>query len=161
MQTVPDDDDHNVDAVSGATVWSDAIRHATIAALRSAPVSGSESTVLAPTLTAQTCVPNASYKYIDVAMSADEDTLIRYTLDGTDPTAASTEAASIGWSGDIGVRLSADPTNHPSGQVIEVRAGRLCQGRHSLGCGSAVLCIRQSAEQRGVYCTVQRHFRNR
>ena len=47
MQTVPDDDDHNVDAVSGATVWSDAIRHATIAALRSAPVSGSESTVLA------------------------------------------------------------------------------------------------------------------
>lgn len=122
MQTVPDDDDHNDDAVSGATVWSDAIRHATIAALRSAPVSGSASTVLAPTLTAQTCVPNASYKYIDVAMSADEDTLIRYTLDGTDPTAASTEAASIGWSGDIGVRLSADPTNHPSGQVIEVRA---------------------------------------
>ena len=121
MQTVPDDDDHNVDAVSGATVWSDAIRHATIAALRSAPVSESESTVLAPTLTEQTCVPNASYKYIDVAMSTDEDTTIRYTLDGTDPTAASTEAASIGWSGDIGVRLSADPTN-PNGQVIEVRA---------------------------------------
>lgn len=121
MQTVPDDKDHNVDAVSGATVWSDAIRHATIAALRSAPVSESESTVLAPTLTAQTCVPNASYKHIDVAMSADEDTSIRYTLDGTDPTAASTEAASIGWSGDIGVRLSADPTNQ-RGQVIEVRA---------------------------------------
>lgn len=122
MQTVPDDDAHNVDAVSGATVWSDAIRHATIAALRSAPVSESESTVLAPTLTAQTCVPNASYKYIDVAMSADKDCTIRYTLNGTDPTADSTEAASIGWSGDIGVRLSADPTNHPSGQVIEVRA---------------------------------------
>lgn len=122
MQTVPDDDDHNVDAVSRATVWSDAIRHAAIAALRSEPVSESESTVLAPTLTAQTCVPNASYKYIDVAMNADDDTTIRYTLDGTDPTAASTEAASIGWSGDIGVRLSADPTNHPSGQVIEVRA---------------------------------------
>lgn len=122
MQTVPDDDDHNVDAVSGATVWSDAIRHATIAALRSKPVSESESTVLAPTLTAQTCVPNASYKYIDVAMNADDDTTIRYTLDGTDPTAASTKAASIGWSGDIGVRLSADPTNHPRGQVIEVRA---------------------------------------
>lgn len=122
MQTVPDDDAHNVDAVSGATVWSDAIRHATIAALRSAPVSESESTVLAPILTAQTCVPNASYKYIDVAMNADDDTTIRYTLDGTDPSATSTEAASIGWSGDIGVRLSADPTNHPSGQVIEVRA---------------------------------------
>ena len=122
MQTVPDDDAHNVDAVSGATVWSDAIRHATIAALRSAPVSESESTVLAPTLTAQTCVPNASYKYIDVAMSADKDCTIRYTLNGTDLTADSTKAASIGWSGDIGVRLSADPTNHPRGQVIEVRA---------------------------------------
>ena len=122
MKTVPDDDDHNKDAVSGATVWSDAIRHATIAALRSEPVSKSESTVLAPTLTEQTCVPNASYKYIDVAMSADEDTTIHYTLDGTDPTVNSPEAAKIGWSDDIGVRLSADPTNHPRGQVIEVRA---------------------------------------
>lgn len=122
MQTVPDDDDHNVDAVSGATVWSDAIRHATIAALRSAPVSESESTVLAPTLTAQTCVPNASYKYIDVAMSADKDCTIRYTLNGTDPTADSTKAAEIGWSGDVGVKLTPDLTNHPEGQVIEVRA---------------------------------------
>ena len=122
MQTVPDDKDHNVDAVSGATVWSDAIRHATIAALRSAPVSESESTVLAPTLTAQTCVPNASYKYIDVAMSADKDCTIRYTLDGTDPDKNSPEAAEIGWSGDLGVRLKSDLTKYPSGQVIEVRA---------------------------------------
>ncbi len=122
MQTVPDDDDHNVDAVSGATVWSDAIRHATIAALRSAPVSESESTVLAPTLTAQTCVPNASYKYIDVAMSADKDCTIRYTLDSTDPDKNSPEAAKIGWSGDIGVRLKPDLTKYPNGQVIEVRA---------------------------------------
>ncbi len=122
MQTVPDDDGHNADAVSGATVWSDAIRHAAIAALRSAPVSESEATVLAPTLSAQTCVPNASYKYIDVAMSADTDATIRYTLDGTDPTAVSPEAASIGWSGDKGVRLTADPTAHPNGQVVEVRA---------------------------------------
>lgn len=122
MQTVPDDKDHNVDAVSGATVWSDAIRHATIAALRSAPVSKSESTVLAPTLTAQTCVPNASYKYIDVAMNADDDTTIRYTLDGSDPNKNSPEAAEIGWSGDIGVRLSADSEAYPDGQVVEVRA---------------------------------------
>lgn len=122
MQTVPKDDDHNVDAVSGATVWSDAIRHATIAALRSAPVSESESTVLAPTLTAQTCVPNASYKYIDVAMNADDDTTIRYTLDGTDPDENSPEAAEIGWSGDVGVKLTPDLTSHPEGQVIEIRA---------------------------------------
>ena len=122
MNTVPDDKDHNVDAVSGATVWSDAIRYATIAALRSAPVSESESTVLAPTLTEQTCVPNASNKYIDVAMSADKDCTIRYTLDGTDPDKNSPEAAEIGWSGNIGVRLEPDLTKYPNGQVIEVRA---------------------------------------
>lgn len=127
MQTVPDDKDHNVDAVSGATVWSDAIRHATIAALRSKPVSESESTVLAPTLTEQTCVPNASYKYIDVAMSADEDTTIHYTLDGTDPTVDSPVAAKIGWSDDIGVRLSADPTTHLNGQAVEVRAAAFAE----------------------------------
>lgn len=130
MQTVPDDDDHNVDAVSGATVWSDAIRHATIAALRSKPVSESESTVLAPTLTAQTCVPNASYKYIDVAMSADKDCTIRYTLNGIDPTKTSTEAASIGWSGDIGVRLKPDLTKYSNGQVIEVRAAAFDKAGH-------------------------------
>ena len=125
MHIVPGDPEHTteeIDAVSGATVWANAVRYAAIAALRSAPVSESESTVLAPTLTVQTCVPNASYKSIDVAMSADKDCTIRYTLNGTDPTADSTKAASIGWSGDIGVRLSADPTNHSSGQVIEVRA---------------------------------------
>lgn len=132
MKTVPDDDDHNKDAVSGATVWSDAIRHATIAALRSAPVSESESTVLAPTLTEQTCVPNASYEYIDVAMSADEDTSIRYTLDGTDPDKNSPEAAEIGWSGDVGVKLTPDLTNHPEGQLIEVRAVTFAKdGTHS------------------------------
>ena len=123
MKTVPDKDDYNTDAVSGATVWSDAIRHAAIAALRSEPISSSESTVLAPTLSVtDPCVPNKDYKYIDVAMAADSSTTIRYTLDGTDPTENSTEAASIGWSGDIGVRLNADPTKYPNGQAVEVRA---------------------------------------
>ena len=123
MKTVPDKDGYNTDAVSGATVWSDAIRHAAIAALRSKPISESASTVLAPTLSVtDPCVPNKDYKYIDVAMAADSDTTIRYTLDGTDPTAESTEAQSIGWSGDIGVRLNADPTKYPDGQAVEVRA---------------------------------------
>lgn len=125
MHIVPGDPEHTteeIDAVSGATVWANAVRYAAIDALRSAPVSKSESTVLAPTLTAQTCVPNASYKYIDVAMSADKDCTIRYTLDGTDPDKNSPEAAEIGWSGDVGVKLTPDLTNHPEGQVIEVRA---------------------------------------
>lgn len=125
MHIVPGDPEHTteeIDAVSGATVWANAVRYAAIAALRSAPVSESESTVLAPTLTAQTCVPNASYKYIAVAMSADKDCIIRYTLDGTDPDENSPKAAEIGWSGDVGVKLTPDLTNHPEGQAIEVRA---------------------------------------
>ena len=122
-QTVPDDDAHNADAVSGATVWSDAIRHAAIAALRSKPVSESASSVLAPKLSVEdSCVPNKSYKYIDVTMSAAAGTTIRYTTDGTDPTENSTEASNIGWSGDIGVRLKANPDTYPDGQAIEVRA---------------------------------------
>lgn len=135
MHIVPGDPEHTteeIDAVSGATVWANAVRYAAIAALRSAPVSKSESTVLAPTLTAQTCVPNASYKYIDVAMSADKDCTIRYTLDGTDPDKNSPEAAEIGWSGDVGVKLTPDLTNHPEGQVIEVRAVAFAKdGTHS------------------------------
>lgn len=116
-QTVPDDEEHNADAVSGATVWSDAFRYAAIAALRSKPVSESDSSVLAPTLSADSeCVPNREYKYIDVAMSAAEGTTIRYTTDGTDPTESSPEAS------DTGVRLKADPENHPDGQAVEVRA---------------------------------------
>lgn len=123
MNTVPDDDKHNADAVSGATVWANAVRYAAIAALRSAPVSESASTVLAPTLTAQTCVPNTSSQYIDVAMSADDDTTIRYTLNGTDPDKTSTEADAIGYFGDkTGVRLTPDLEKHPDGQIFEVRA---------------------------------------
>ncbi len=133
MKTVPDDDDHNVDAVTGATVWSDAIRHAAIAALRSAPISESESTVTAPTLLEQTCVPNADYKYIDVTMSADEGCTIRYTLDGTDPTKDSPEAAKIGYLGDkTGVRLTPDLENYPEGQIIQVRAAAFdAEGKRS------------------------------
>lgn len=122
-QTVPGDDAHNADAVSGATVWSDAIRHAAIAALRSNPVSESATSVLAPKLSVEdSCVPNTSYQYIDVTMSAAEGTTIRYTTDGTDPTADSPEPSKIGYSSDIGVRLNADPETYPDGQIVEVRA---------------------------------------
>lgn len=134
-QTVPDDDAHNADAVSGATVWSDAIRHAAIAALRSKPVSESAASVLAPKLSVEdSCVQNESYKHIDVTMSAAaKGTTIRYTTDGTDPTETSTEAAKINWwSDDFGVRLNADPEKNPNGQIVEVRAAAFDgNGNHS------------------------------
>ena len=123
MKTVPDDMDYNVDATSGATVWSDSIRHAVIAALRSEPVSESETTV--PTLTLSSddeIVANKEDESIGVTMTADEGLTIHYTLDGTDPTEESPVAEKYSWNDDLGVELTADPTTYPDGRVIEVRA---------------------------------------
>lgn len=124
MKTVPDDKTYNVDAVSGATVWSDSLRYAVIKALRSDPVSESDATVSAPTLSAdETVVPNEVDETIDVVMEADEGLTIHYTTDGTNPTLESPEPGAIGyWGDDIGVTLSADPETNPKGQIVEVRA---------------------------------------
>lgn len=124
MKTVPDDETYNVDAVSGATVWSDSLRYAVIKALRSDPVSESGATVSAPTLSAdETVVPNEVDETIDVVMEADEGLTIHYTTDGTNPTLESPEPGAIGyWGDDIGVTLSADPETNPKGQIVEVRA---------------------------------------
>lgn len=123
MKTVPDNGDFNIDACSGATAWSDSIRYAVIAALRSEPVSESASSVVPPALSSdESCVLNKTGKYIDVAMTATADTTIRYTLDSTNPTTESPTVSEIGWSGDVGVRLEADPISYPEGQIVEVRA---------------------------------------
>ena len=123
MKTVPNNADFNIDACSGATAWSDSIRYAVIAALCSEPVSESTSAVTPPTLSGDAvCVLNKSGKTIDVTMTAEADTTIHYTLDGSDPTIDSPTAEEIGWYGDVGVELTADPTTHPDGQIVEVRA---------------------------------------
>lgn len=131
MKTVPDLGGYNVDACSGATIWSDSLRYGVIAALRTEPVSESDATVSAPTLSDYTPVaPNQDHVYgdahnpetIDVTMAAAEGLTIRYTLDGTDPTTEDPVPEEINWDGDLGVTLSADPQAHPQGQIIEVRA---------------------------------------
>lgn len=131
MKTVPDNETYNVDAVTGATIWSDSLRYGVIAALRTEPVSESDATVSAPTLSDHTPVaPNQDHVYgdahnpetIDVTMAAAEGLTIHYTLDGTDPTTEDPVPEEINWYGDLGVTLSADPQAHPQGQIIEVRA---------------------------------------
>ena len=127
MKTVPGNATYNVDAVSGATIWSDSLRYGVIAALRSDPVSESEATVSAPTVSASPAVaPNEVGTYgaetIDVTMKADEGLTIHYTTDGSEPTVDSPEPEEIDWWGNLGVTLSADPEAHPDGQIVEVRA---------------------------------------
>lgn len=126
MKTVPNDATYNVDAVTGATIWSDSLRYGVIAALRTEPVSESAATVSAPTVSASPAVaPNESGTYgaetIDVTMKADEGLTIHYTIDGADPTVDSPVPEEINWYGDLGVTLSADPDAHPDGQIVEVR----------------------------------------
>ena len=132
MKTTPDVEGFNVDAVSSATVCSDAVKYAVVDALRSAPVHESDALVLAPVLyTDAPVAPNASYESIRVAMGAEKGAVIRYTLDGTDPDETSPEAAEIGWSGDAGVELKPDLEDNPDGQAIEVRAAAFRDGMRS------------------------------
>ena len=66
MKTVPNNATYNVDAVTGATIWSDSLRYGVIAALRTEPVSESDATVAAPTLSDHTPVaPNQDHVYGD------------------------------------------------------------------------------------------------
>ncbi|MDO4280391.1 MAG: S-layer homology domain-containing protein [Peptococcaceae bacterium] len=127
MKTVPSAEGYNTDAVSGATVWSDSIRYAVIAALQTSPVSGS--TVAAPTLSADAnCTVNEEYFDIEVEMAAAKDTTIHYTLDGSEPTIDSPVAQKLGYYGDtVGVKLTADPEKYPDGQVIQVRAAAFAE----------------------------------
>ena len=132
MKTVPDLDGYNVDACSGATIWSDSLRYGVIAALRTEPISESEASVAAPFLSEYTpVVPNEDHIYgsahnpetIDVEMAAQEGLTIHYTLDGTDPTIDSPipDELNAYW-GTLGITLTADPVTYPDGRIVEVRA---------------------------------------
>ncbi|MDO4280390.1 MAG: S-layer homology domain-containing protein [Peptococcaceae bacterium] len=124
MKTVPEPTDAalNADAVSGATIWSNAIRYGVIAALQNEPEEG-EGTIKPVTLSSEEpCSSNDEGDMIRVVMKSSTGNTIRYTTDGTDPTADSTEAQKIDYDGNLGVNLKADPENYPDGRVIEVRA---------------------------------------
>lgn len=89
-----EDESYAADAVSGATVSSNSVKYAVINALISSPVSESENTVSAPTVSAYESgfvVLNALNKKMNAVITGNEDTTIRYTLDGTEPTAESAE----------------------------------------------------------------------
>lgn len=111
------------DAVSGATVSSNSVKYAVINALISSPVSESENTVSAPVISAESSVGfvvlNASNKKMNAVITGDDDVTIRYTVDGTEPTAESAEIGKIGYFGDKdGVAFEAEPEEYPDGRII-------------------------------------------
>ena len=117
-----ENESYAADAVSGATVSSNSIKYAVINALISSPVSESKNTVSAPTVSADESgfvVLNASNKKMNAVITGNEDTTIRYTLDGTEPTAESAEIGKIGYFGDKdGVAFEAEPEKYPDGRII-------------------------------------------
>lgn len=89
-----EDESYAADAVSGATVSSNSIKYAVINALTSTPVSESENTVSAPTVSAYESgfvVLNALNKKMNAVITGDDDVTIRYTVDGTEPDETSAE----------------------------------------------------------------------
>lgn len=117
-----EDESYAADAVSGATVSSNSVKYAVINALISSPVSESKNTVSAPTVSADESgfvVLNALNKKMNAVITGNEDTTIRYTLDGTEPTAESAEIGKIGYFGDKdGVAFEAEPEKYPNGRII-------------------------------------------
>ena len=117
-----EDESYAADAVSGATVSSNSVKYAVINALTSAPVSESENTVSAPTVSAYESgfvVLNALNKKMNAVITGDDDVTIRYTVDGTEPDETSAEIGKIGYFGDKdGVAFEAEPEKYPDGRII-------------------------------------------
>lgn len=130
-----EDESYAADAVSGATVSSNSVKYAVINALISSPVSESENTVSAPTVSAYESgfvVLNALNKKMNAVITGNEDTTIRYTLDGTEPTAESAEIGKIGYFGDKdGVAFEAEPEKYPDGRIICLKVAAFKDGEKS------------------------------
>ena len=85
-------DEYAADAVSRATISTDAMKYAAIQALLGDPVETSDEIVLTPKITSKYGFysnPNAT---IYISIDKAETTTVRYTEDGTDPDVSSTKA---------------------------------------------------------------------
>lgn len=118
-QMVTGDKEHKADAVSGATISSDAVRYACVAAMQTEPVECSEDHVLLPVVTLskgyEPVASNNDWRSLPVVVSASANATVYYTTDGTEPTAASTRYTSS-------VSVKYDSTKYPDGQKIPFQA---------------------------------------
>lgn len=132
-RTTPSDDETvKVDAISGATLSSDAVKYATIAALRSQPIEEGQGEIAPPILQSEKLVaPNTSAGSISVVMTGTTGEEIHYTLDGSEPTIDSPAASDIPYTDDKGVVLKADKDTYPDGRVVVVKAAAFQDGKKS------------------------------
>lgn len=127
------DESLKIDGVSGATLSSNAVKNATINALRSKPISEGKGDVAPPFIEWQNfVVPNKKNNKISVVVKGEENSTIRYTLDGNNPNELSPQISDIGIFKDKkGVEINANPTENPDGNIINLKIASFKDGKSS------------------------------
>lgn len=133
-RTTPSEkEEEKVDAISGATLSSDAVKYAVIDALRSEPLQKGTGEIAPPTFqSTRQVAPNGKINSIFVTMKAPEGTVIHYTTDGSEPTEDSpTPSQDPIFHEDFGADLLAGSETYPDGRVILLKAAAFQDGKRS------------------------------
>ena len=133
-RTTPSDkEEEKVDAISGATLSSDAVKYAVIDALRSKPLREGTGEIAPPTFqSTRQVAPNGKINSIFVTMKAPEGAVIHYTTDGSEPTEESpTPSKDPIFHEDSGAELKAENETYADGRVILLKAAAFQDGKRS------------------------------
>nr|WP_294582524.1 FMN-binding protein [uncultured Anaerotignum sp.] len=133
-RTTPSDkEEEKVDAISGATLSSDAVKYAVIDALRSEPLQKGTGEIAPPTFqSTRQVAPNGKINSIFVTMKAPEGAVIHYTIDGSEPTEESpTPSKDPIFHEDSGAELKAENETYADGRVILLKAAAFQDGKRS------------------------------
>ena len=133
-RTTPSEkEEEKVDAISGATLSSDAVKYAVIDALRSKPIREGTGEIAPPTFqSTRQVAPNGKINSIFVTMKAPEGAVIHYTTDGSEPTEDSpTPSKDPIFHEDSGAELKAERETYADGRVILLKAAAFQDGKRS------------------------------
>ena len=133
-RTTPSEkEEEKVDAISGATLSSDAVKYAVIDALRSKPLREGTGEIAPPTFqSTRQVAPNGKINSIFVTMKASEGAVIHYTIDGSEPTEESpTPSKDPIFHEDSGAELKAERETYADGRVILLKAAAFQDGKRS------------------------------
>lgn len=133
-RTTPSEkEEEKVDAISGATLSSDAVKYAVIDALRSKPLREGTGEIAPPTFqSTRQVAPNGKINSIFVTMKAPEGAVIHYTTDGSEPTKDSpTPSKDPIFHEDSGAELKAERETYADGRVILLKAAAFQDGKRS------------------------------
>ena len=133
-RTTPSEkEEEKVDAISGATLSSDAVKYAVIDALRSKPLREGTGEIVPPTFqSTRQVAPNGKINSIFVTMKAPEGAVIHYTIDGSEPTEESpTPSKDPIFHEDSGAELKAESETYTDGRVILLKAAAFQDGKRS------------------------------